>query len=271
MTGKDFFYFSRRERQGILLLLVFTAGIFAGKWLFAPPAPQPLAALERSATVDEQTVPLPPTDDRPAYTPLYTHREKPTRRPSFSLPENQRTYYQQEPEPEVRPEPTRHTPLVEKFTHDTVVELNSADTLMLMRIPGIGRGYAKRITGYRRALGGFHRLEQLQEVHDMYKELYEQIIPYLSVDPALITPISMNRSSLDKLRAHPYIRFFKAKAIIEIRKKKGVVAGIEELQLLEEFEPEDWVRLTPYLDFQNGKSEKLPESAAGGGGSSEKE
>jgi hypothetical protein len=33
---KDFFYFSKRERQGILILIVLIAGVFIGKFLFTP-------------------------------------------------------------------------------------------------------------------------------------------------------------------------------------------------------------------------------------------
>jgi DNA uptake protein ComE-like DNA-binding protein len=271
MEWKNFFYFSRRERQGILLLIVFMAGVFAGKWLFAPEKPQPLVAPERPERSDERSVSSPPQEERPAYTPLYTPRERAPRAAAFSPPEKEaRTYYQQEKEVETRPQPAAHRSPVEKFTHDTVVELNRADTLTLMRIPGIGPAYARRITGYRGILGGYHRIEQLQEVYDMYEELYERIVPYLSVDPSLIARIPVNRSSLDKLRAHPYINFYQAKAMIEVRKKRGTLTGVEELQLLEEFGPDDWIRLTPYLDFQNGKSETSPEPA-GGGGSSEKE
>ena len=118
-----------------------------------------------------------------------------------------------------------------------------------MKIPGIGAAYAKRITSYRNLLGGYFRLEQLQEVYGMYEELYEKIIPYLQTDTTEIITIPVNTASLDKLRSHPYINFYQAKAIVEIRKKKGKLENIHELYLLEEFTTEDLERIKHYLAF----------------------
>ena len=248
MYWKDFFYFSRRERQGILLLLVFIAGIFAGKWIFSPAKPQPLAESELPEQALVQANDSPDIAEPPAYTPMYNNNRQQTSRkyPARSAPqETTRTYYAQEKEPPV----VRSNPQTEKFPAGTVIELNEADTVLLMRIPGIGTSFAKRITGYRKTLGGYHRIEQLQEIYGMYEELYTQIIPYFTVDSENITHIPVNKASIDQLRAHPYINFYQAKAIVEFRKKRGQLTGIEELQLLEEFTPEDWIRITPYLAF----------------------
>jgi DNA uptake protein ComE-like DNA-binding protein len=247
MSWKDFFYFSRRERQGILLLLVFIAGIFAGKWIFSSAKPQPLVGSEFSEKVLTQTNGSPDVSELPPYTPMYNNNRQPSSRKYPVQPppqEKKRTYYEQEKAPAVRPNPQ-----TEKFSAGIVIELNEADTTLLMRIPGIGTSFAKRITGYRKLLGGYHRIEQLQEVYGMYEELYIQIMPYLNVNPENIIHIPVNSASLDQLRAHPYINFYQAKAIVELRKKRGRLSGVEDLQLLEEFTPEDWVRIAPYLAF----------------------
>jgi DNA uptake protein ComE-like DNA-binding protein len=85
----------------------------------------------------------------------------------------------------------------------------------------------------------------------MYEELYEQIVPYLTLNPNEIVQIPVNTASLDKLKNHPYIGFYRAKAIIEIRKKKGRLEGIDDLKLLEEFSIDDRMRIEPYLEFQS--------------------
>jgi DNA uptake protein ComE-like DNA-binding protein len=79
--------------------------------------------------------------------------------------------------------------------------------------------------------------------------LYSKIAPYITVDPAQIQPIPVNSASLDRLKAHPYLNFYQAKAMIEIRKKKGKIATCNELILLEEFNEQDWERILPYLEF----------------------
>jgi competence ComEA-like helix-hairpin-helix protein len=240
MLWKDFFYFSRSEKRGLLVLLVFVAGVVAGKWIFSPAA--------------SQALPLPPENPMTTETPAPAqpvYRPRPAPSPTTGVrtpPKETRTYYakrEMEPAPAARSYP----PPVEKFPEGTVIELNEADTTALKHIPGIGSSFAKRITGYRRILGGYHRVEQLQEVYGMYEELYERITPYLKVDPDRIARIAVNSASVDRLKAHPYINFYQAKAIVDLRKKKTRLAGVEEMQLLEEFTDEDWIRLAPYLEF----------------------
>lgn len=256
---KDFFYFSNRERQGLLLLIVFIAGIFLGKWLFTPPPLPPIEALEAVATNSilssnrnaeiTTSYPSEKQQSQSAYSTKKEYREK-----KNYEKEETRTYYQQENmEKEVR-KSNDFIPQ-EKLQAGVTIELNAADTTQLKMIPGIGSSYANRIVGYRKLLGGYHSLNQLQEVHGMYEELYDKMISFLTINPALINKIAVNNSSVEKLKSHPYINFYQAKAIVEIRKKNGKLTGISELQLLEEFTEKDWEKITPYLDF-NSESDK---------------
>jgi DNA uptake protein ComE-like DNA-binding protein len=246
MSWKDFFYFSRRERQGIVLLLIFIAGIFAGKRLFSPAKPQALDGQEATEQATSQPLADPDSVKPPVYTPDTYKRNK----PRYNQPQQkqERTYYVQKEEAVMPPNNIRSLP-AEKFSEGTVIDLNEADTTALMHIPGIGKSFAKRISAYRKLLGGYHRIEQLQEVYGMYEELYAQITPYLKIDPPALVRIPVNSASLDKLKAHPYLNFYQAKAIVELRNKKGHLSGINDLQLLEEFSDEDWIRISPYLEF----------------------
>jgi competence ComEA-like helix-hairpin-helix protein len=245
---KDFFYFSRRERQGILLLLVFIGGIIAGKFIFSSSKSQPI---EKEAFAKEWTGEnVSSGAPEQAYTPLFPAQPEASRKTYYRSPSQppKKTYYIREKDSLVQTV-SKNYPKTEKFAAGTVTELNTADSLDLMKIPGIGSSFAKRIIAYRKLLGGYHRIEQLQEVYGMYEELYEKIIPYLRIDSSQIAFIQVNKFSLDKLKAHPYINFYQAKSILEMRKKKGKIAGIDELILLDEFTPEDWIRIAPYLEF----------------------
>ena len=248
---KDFFYFSRRERQGIIVLITLIAGVFLGKFLFTPKAPvHSGAGVELSVNKEKTEVVL----DNAKEQPMESHYA-PANRKTYDAPSSKsnqtaekRTYYPPLAESHVIPKQNRY-PASEKFATGTVIEINSSDTLQLMKIPGVGASFAKRITSYRNLLGGYYRLEQLQEVYGMYEELYEKIIPYLHVDTGKITTIQANTAALDKLKSHPYINFYQAKAIIEMRKKKGKLTNIQEFGLLEEFTPEDLERIKHYLAF----------------------
>ena len=133
-----------------------------------------------------------------------------------------------------------------KYPAGTVVELNTADTTTLKKIPGIGSAIARKICAYRARLGGFYCASQLQELTHVPDTLNK----WFRVDTARIRRIDLNRASMERLRSHPYINFYQAKAIIEYRKRKGSLESLRQLSLYEEFTPADIERLTPYCRFQ---------------------
>jgi competence ComEA-like helix-hairpin-helix protein len=243
---KDFFYFSKRERRGILILIVFIAGIFLGKYLFTPKALPPVEELNLQEEIAQEGNSDAVQSTKP-YSVPYSKPYQPYRKQD--KPPEKRTYYQP-PEKTTEPPKPNHYPQTEKLQAGTVIDINASDTTELMKIPGIGSSFAKRIVGYRNVLGGFYRIEQLQEVYGMYEELYAKITPYLGVNTDSIRLIAVNSASIEKLKAHPYINFYQAKAIVETKKKKGKVENINELSLLEEFTSEDMERIRHYLDFE---------------------
>lgn len=132
-----------------------------------------------------------------------------------------------------------------KYPAGTVVDLNLADTTELKKIPGIGSGIARLITNYRQHLGGFYRIEQLQDI----RLNYHQLRPWLYIDIRAIRPINVNRSGIEKLRNHPYINFYQAKAFVEYRKKKGKLHNLKPFALYEEFSETDLERISHYICF----------------------
>lgn len=137
-------------------------------------------------------------------------------------------------------------PYIPKYEEGTIVDLNKADTSILKRIPGIGSTLARMIVVYRQRLGGFYDVSQLQEVPHVRVELNKWFV----VTPAGLHKIQVNSASLDKLRSHPYMDFYKAKAIMEYRRKRGKIKGLSQLSMFEEFTEKDLKRLSPYLNFE---------------------
>lgn len=137
-------------------------------------------------------------------------------------------------------------PYIPKYEEGTIVDLNKADTSILKRIPGIGSTLARMIVVYRQRLGGFYDVAQLQEVPHVRVELNKWFV----VTPAGLHKIQVNSASLDKLRSHPYMDFYKAKAIMEYRRKRGKIKGLSQLSMFEEFTEKDLKRLSPYLTFE---------------------
>jgi len=137
-----------------------------------------------------------------------------------------------------------------QFKQDAIVEINTADTTILMQVRALGRGYAKGIVRYRQQLGGFVSVNQLNEINGMRPENFEIIRQFCSVNAELVQKIRINIASADRLNAHPYINFYQAKAIYELRRYKGKLRNMNDLKELSELSADDLNKIKPYLNFE---------------------
>ncbi|KAA6348132.1 hypothetical protein EZS27_004406 [termite gut metagenome] len=137
-------------------------------------------------------------------------------------------------------------PIAFKYPLGTVIDLNQADTAELKKIPGIGSGIAARIVDYRKRLGGFYSVNQLEDIHLPTAQFAE----WFSVATDAIVRINLNGTGIERLRAHPYFNFYQAKAIVEYRKKKGGLKSLKQLALYEEFSGMDFERMEQYVCFE---------------------
>jgi len=133
---------------------------------------------------------------------------------------------------------------------ENIIELNSADTTQLQQVKGIGAGFARRIVGYRKRLGGFVKTDQLREVWGITPDLYNVIASHFSINSKLIQTINVNRASVERLKYHPYLNFYKAKAIYELRLTRGTLKSIDDLKSLSVLDKETLLKIEPYLSFQ---------------------
>jgi competence ComEA-like helix-hairpin-helix protein len=131
-----------------------------------------------------------------------------------------------------------------------IVELNSADTTELMKVYGLGRGYAKAIVRFRQQTGGFVSVEQLRELYGMSEDNFNKISPNCKVNTELVKKIQINTASVERLNAHPYLNFYESKAIYEFRRRKGKLKNANELAAISELKPETIRKIQPYFSFE---------------------
>ena len=129
-----------------------------------------------------------------------------------------------------------------KLSKGQTLDLNTADTLDLIKVPGIGPSYARRIWKYRQMLGGFYAKEQLQEVYGMDRERYEGIAPYLTIG-SLPRPIFLSPDSIGR---HPYLSYRQRDALLH-HIQKGDSLTWPLLMKSGAFTRDDSLRLSPYL------------------------
>lgn len=174
---------------------------------------------------------------RRRYTPYYNNRE-----------ERYRRYDQDNTSSEGKAEDKTETKVYSyphKLRANEHIEINGADTTLLMKIPGIGSYYASRIVRYRERLGGFASAQQLEEIDG----LPESSIAYIKIDEQQIRKMNLNKLTLNQLKKHPYLNFYQAKEICDYRRLKGPLHSIEDLKLLKDFPPDEIERLKPYICF----------------------
>ena len=125
------------------------------------------------------------------------------------------------------------------------VVLNTADTTMLKTVPGIGPYYAKKIVDYGQRLGGYVSVDQLDEIEGFPLDAKD----YLIIEGATPHKLNVNSLSLNELKRHPYINFYRAKAITDYRRLHGPLRSLNDLRLSKDFPPETIKRLEPYVEF----------------------
>ena len=143
------------------------------------------------------------------------------------------------------PVPAASSGRPQKHSRGATIDLATADTAALQRIPGIGPYYARRIVDYGERLGGYVSLSQLNEIEDFPQEA----LPFLTLSAVSVRRLNINTLSLNQLKRHPYLNFYQARAITDYRRQHGPIRDLSDLRLLPDFPPEAIERLRPYVSY----------------------
>lgn len=134
----------------------------------------------------------------------------------------------------------------EKFPEGTIIDINTADTVTLKKIPGIGSVISRNIVRYRDRLGGFYSKDQLLEVR--YAD--STLLKWFETGKGVYRKLKVNEDGLEVLKNHPYMGYYRAKAITDYRTRRGKIKSLSQISLLKEFSGKDLERLKYYLDFE---------------------
>ncbi len=147
--------------------------------------------------------------------------------------------------------PTYTKPKWEKPKYEPIiVNLNTADSINLVKVKGIGPFFARVIIEYREKLGGYIYKEQLLEVYGIDSVKYAAMADQLELDSTIRTMLNVNEANLKKLLRHPYINFNQAKAIVNYRKQHGDYKALSELENIHLLKGESYRKIAPYLTVQ---------------------
>jgi DNA uptake protein ComE-like DNA-binding protein len=128
-----------------------------------------------------------------------------------------------------------------------LIELNSADSLDLLQLAGIGPVIASRILKYRNLLGGFYGKQQLLEVYGFPEETYHAISENLTIDSLQVKQLRINFSGYAELIRHPYFEKRNVEAILNFRENNGPFLSQEQLLAEGLIDTATYAVIRPYI------------------------
>ncbi|MBO4529566.1 MAG: helix-hairpin-helix domain-containing protein [Paludibacteraceae bacterium] len=169
---KDFFFFTKGERSGIVVLCCLIGLMFSVNFCLPTQTQEEQRMVQKMNELMKDSVSSPPPQNHyNAYSASDTQHDTIGIKKETN---NQRSSYHSEGRGEKR---RNRTPA---FNYDTVrVEINSADTTELKRLRGIGSVLSARIVKYRKKIGGFTSVDQLRNIYGLSQETYEEILPHI--------------------------------------------------------------------------------------------
>jgi competence protein ComEA len=157
--------------------------------------------------------------------------------PYISIPEQKNEYADRKPE-------------IKEVKKKSLVDLNTADSLTLLTLYGIGPSFAKRIIKYRNLLGGFYCKNQLLEVYGFDKDRLDKIESVCDVNPSGIKRININTVKTEELKKHPYLDYYTAKAIVDQRIILGRFTSLQQIKAIPLIHDDLFNKIQPYFTIE---------------------
>ena len=130
------------------------------------------------------------------------------------------------------------------------VDVNTADSITLKTIPGIGPFYAGKIVQHRKDLGGFLTLNQLTEIWKFDEDKLTSIREYIFLTEIEFIKINVNKASVDQLVRHPYINYKIANSIVKMRTTNGNYTQVRDILKSKLITREIYNKLEPYITIE---------------------
>ena len=149
--------------------------------------------------------------------------------------------------PPITPIPPNSNP-PKKLRFGETVDINTADTAMLKRIPGIGDYFAMRIVELRKRKQAFTSPEELLTIRD----IPETALTYMTASQDF-PAIYVNCWSQKELASHPLLNYAQARDIVSLRRISGAIKDVADLVALPSFRTFSIDRISSLLRYDTLK------------------
>jgi len=126
------------------------------------------------------------------------------------------------------------------------ININDIDSISLERLPVFGPVLSGRTVKYRKLLGGFVDVRQLQEVYGFNDESFNDVAGWFRVDYENVVQICIDTASWSQMRKHPYIGFDGAR-MIERYRRHHEINTLDDLREMPLMNDSTWKVWSPYL------------------------
>jgi DNA uptake protein ComE-like DNA-binding protein len=131
------------------------------------------------------------------------------------------------------------------------IDINAITERGLEEVPEIGRVLAGRIISYRKLLGGFVSVDQLDEVYQLEESALDALKHRAFVQKGFIPErLKINQATTEELMRHPYISGQLAEDIVRFRDINGAIESEKLLASFKSVDKGNFEKLISYLDFQ---------------------
>ena len=129
-----------------------------------------------------------------------------------------------------------------------VVDINTADSLTLLSLRGIGPFYTKTILEHRQRLGGFVDIDQIAEAYAVPDTIVDVIgRQWLTIGNTPTRKIDINTADFKTLIRHPYLDKKQTNAILMYRKAHNGYTAIDDLKKIHLISDEAYAKISPYV------------------------
>lgn len=132
----------------------------------------------------------------------------------------------------------------------SVIDINRADTTALIALPGIGSKLAQRIINFRDKLGGFYKAEQIGETFGLSDSTFQKLKARFIINNSSIKQFNINTATIEEMKAHPYIRYALANAIVQYRTQHGNFTALTDIKNIMTVTEQQYDKAAPYLTVQ---------------------
>ena len=126
------------------------------------------------------------------------------------------------------------------------ININDIDSVSLERLPVFGPVLSGRTVKYRKLLGGFVDVRQLQEVYGFNDESFNDVAGWFKVDSENVVQICIDTASWSQMRKHPYIGFEGAR-MIERYRRHHEINKLDDLREMPLMNDSTWKVWSPYI------------------------